>query len=45
MKKIAYCVAAICLLIIVTGVLGQADQQPKLPGQYAEVVLHVEGMT
>ncbi len=36
--------AAISLLTFVTSVVALADESPKLPDQYAEVVLRVEGM-
>jgi hypothetical protein len=40
-------VGVISLITIATNTFGQdgPDPQPKLSAQYAEVVLHVEGMT
>ena len=32
------------LAVCVTSVFGQADEPPRLPDQYAEAVLQVEGM-
>lgn len=45
MKLSSRTVVVISLVTLATGAFGQTDAQPKLPTQYAEVVLHVEGMT
>ena len=38
-------VSLACVLLAVAGnLLGQADEPPQLPAQYAEVVLQVDGM-
>ena len=45
MKFLAHCVCAIFMLTFAGSALGQTNQRPILPDQYAEVVLRVEGMT
>jgi hypothetical protein len=45
MKLFSYYLSAISLLTFAGSALGQTDEQPKLPDQYAQVVLRVEGMT
>ncbi len=45
MKLMSRYVAACALLTLAASALGQTDQRPVLPDQYAEVVLRVEGMT
>ena len=45
MKSLCHFAGAISLLTFVAGAFGQADQAPKLPDQYAQVVLRVKGMT
>ena len=45
MKLLCLSAGVISLLTAITSVFGQAEQLSKLPDQYAEVVLRVEGMT